>query len=295
MARIDMRYLRQTLALRHATMVEDGRELARLVKTEGAAGPPVYGCISRRGRVVGYHLPTGESVLREDEIEVHVDARGGIDWEPAGDPRVYRVDADDEGVVADGRRLFLAQSLRLGAVDRLAGWRGRVVALVPEEVGPKESNVIRTLADGRIEVRHTYHSFDASAQYAEWVHSLAMEFSGTDEAIGARPEPSAFEALGVSRIVQAWLVREANEAEREHARFQLEVHLGAHAMMAQTVSQCPMTVAELARSLYTDRPNLTRLAKAGKDKIVLMEKELQDQEARSSGSSGSSVGNRVGL
>jgi hypothetical protein len=66
----------------------------------------------------------------------------------------------------------------------------------------------------------------------------------------------------VSNIVQAWLLREAAEAQLEQARYSLKLALGAQARVQHIGGSVqPMAMAELARSLYTDRANLTRVAK----------------------------------
>jgi hypothetical protein len=63
------------------------------------------------------------------------------------------------------------------------------VALIPEEVGAKESKIIRTTANGGIQATHTYNVLDAYGTYAGRVHELAMEFGSTDEALAKAPGP----------------------------------------------------------------------------------------------------------
>jgi hypothetical protein len=180
-----------------------------------------------------------------------------------GQPRIYRVASDDNAeVAADARRLFLAHSLRTGAVSRFAGWRERLVALIPEEVGPKESKIMRTTRDGEIEATHTYTVLDAYGTYAGWVHDLAMEFGSTDEALENRRHPSDRTESEVTHIVQAWLMREAADAELVQARGSLKLGLGAHAHILKHSDEPHISIAELARSLYTDRPNLSKVVKA---------------------------------
>src|SRR6185503_3222755 len=96
------------------------------------------------------------------------------------------------------------------AASQFCGWRDRVVAIVPEEVGPKESKIIRTLAGGGIEVVHTYNVLDAYGTYARWVTDLALEYGSGDDAIASdTPQPP-----GMARpVVSAWLMREAGEAQ----------------------------------------------------------------------------------
>lgn len=180
-----------------------------------------------------------------------------------GQPRIYRVSSDDDAEVgADARRLFLAHSLRTGAVSRFAGWRERFVALIPEEVGPKEAKIMRTTCDGDIEATHTYTVLDAYGTYAGWVHDLAMEFGSTDEALMKRRRPFDRAESEVAHIVQAWLMREAADAELTQARGSLKLSLSAHARRLKQFDDPGISIAELSRSLYTDRPNLSRVIKS---------------------------------
>jgi hypothetical protein len=177
--------------------------------------------LSRAGRVLAWRLATGERVIYEGEIQVDHDGALVRGWKPVGEPRTYLVRSKDEAeIFHDVCRLFLSHSLRTGAASRFAGWRARVVALIPEEVGAKESKIIRTTADGGIQATHTYNVLDAYGTYAGWVHELAMEFGGIDEALAkAVPwTPGNADEGQVSHIVQAWLMREAADAELAQAR-----------------------------------------------------------------------------
>jgi hypothetical protein len=163
----------------------------------------------------------------------------------------------------DAARLFLAHSLRTGAASQFCGWRDRVVAIVPEEVGPKESKIIRTLADGGVETTHTYTVLDAYGTYARWVTDLALEYGSGDEAIVSNsPRPP-----GLARTVAAaWLMRAAGEAQFNQARGSLKFGLAGYAQVVERGPSQVLPIAELSRSLYTDRANLTRVIKAaGKD------------------------------
>lgn len=221
--------------------------------------------ISREGRVVAWRLTTGERVIYEGEIQVDYDGALVNGWTPVGEPRAYLVRSNAQAeIFHDVCRLFLAHSLRTGATSRFAGWRARVVALIPEEVGAKESKIIRTTADGEIEATHTYNVLDAYGTYAGWVHELAMEFGSTDEALAkAGPwTPDNADEGPVRTIVQVWLMREAAEAELAQARTTLNLSLGAHARRLNHSGWPGLNIAELARSLYTDRPNLSKVIKA---------------------------------
>ncbi|SED63944.1 hypothetical protein [Ruania alba] len=253
------------LALRHAVEVEEPAEVIALARTESDTGTKVTtGFISRQGRVLAWKTSTGEHVLYGGAIRVADD----YGWESAGTPRVYLFDTNDEDATADDAvRLFLSQSLTNGGAERFAGWRERIVALIPEEVGAKESKIIRTLADGTLERTHTYNVLDAYSTYARWVNQLANEFGSTDENLAAGisiPDTAPLEPL-TPNIVQAWLMREAAQAQLDQARASLKFGLAAQARMHEHTSpdtDADVSIAELARSLHTDRPNLTRAIKA---------------------------------
>lgn len=256
-------FLDVSLALRHAVEVEGSDEVRALAAGEAAEGTEhLMRLISERGRVLAWKSPAGEYLLYDGVIQMSDD----YEWAPTGTPRVYRFDTIDTAAIrADALRLFLSQSLRNGGVRRSAGWRDRIVALIPEEVGPKESKIIRTLPDGGIEAAHTYTVLDAYAKYAEWVNALADEFGETDEKLEAcieAPNLTPFPPIAAS-IAQAWLMREAAEAALEQARASLKFSLAGFARVLKLTETEPgVSVAELARSLQTDRPNLARTIKA---------------------------------
>ncbi|WP_432984137.1 hypothetical protein [Dactylosporangium sp. CA-233914] len=254
MTQIDFRYLTNLLTPRHAATVDDPAErnrLAGMVDTE--TSEYIAGFISQAGRVLGEAMESGETVLYESDITVDADG----DWEPGAPSRMWMVTAGTQrkDVFDDAARLFLAHCLRTGAASQFCGWRDRVVAIVPEEVGPKESKIIRTLADGGIEVVHTYTVLDAYGTYARWVTDLALEYGSGDEAIASdTPRPP-----GMARsVVSAWLMREAGEAQLQQARGSLKFGLAGYARVPSE----ELPIAELARSLYTDRANLTKVIKA---------------------------------
>lgn len=254
--------LEAMLALRHATEVTDPKTVTELAATEDDdTSDFIAGYISEQGRVVAWKTSEGDRVLREEAIRVDDDYH----WEPAGTPRVFRFDTHDEAEIRDDAcRLFLSQSLSNGAARMSAGWRGRVVALVPEEVGAKESKIIRTLPNGGIESTHTYNVLDAYAKYSEWVNALASEFGSTDEKLEAgirTPDTTPF-GPPVDSIVQSWLMREAADAALQQARHSLKFGLAAFSRLASTGTESGGSVAELARSLHTDRPNLARAIKS---------------------------------
>jgi hypothetical protein len=251
------------LSLRHAVQVGDVDEAAALAAEADADDTDhLHGYISERGRVLTWKSAGGRYLLYEGAIQT----RDHDEWAPIGVPRIYRFDTTTKAEMhADALRLFLSQSLRNGGARRSTGWRDRIVALVPEEVGPKESKIIRTLASGGIEATHTYNVLDAYAKYAEWVNELADEFGGTDAKLEARietPDFAPFPAIAPT-IIQAWLMREASEAALDQARASLKFGLAGLTRLQQLSNGVSgASVAELARSLHTDRPNLTRAIKA---------------------------------
>lgn len=254
--------LEAALSLRHTTEVADPTTVTELAATaDDDTSDPIAGYISEQGRVIAWRTPAGDHVLREEAIKVDDD----YDWEPIGTPRIFRFDTDDEAVIRDdARRLFLSQSLSNGAARMSAGWRGRVVALVPEEVGAKESKIFRTLPDGGIECTHTYNVLDAYAKYSEWVNALASEFGTSDEKLEAgirTPDTTPF-GFPVDSIIQSWLMREAADAALQQARHSLKFGLAAFSRLPSTGTESGGSVAELARSLHTDRPNLARAIKS---------------------------------
>jgi len=269
MLQIDSRCLDPILALKHASLVDDPNERVRLLaainEDDEASAEALAGMISEQGRVLAWRLPTGERVIYEGEIQVDYDGAFVTGWQPVGEPRIYVVRTDDRAEIADDVcRLFLAHSLRAHAYRRFAGWRARIVALIPEEVGAKESKIIRTTADGRLDWTHTYNVLDAYGTYAGWVLELAMEFGSTDEALAkAGPWTTGnADERQVDAIVQAWLLREAADAALTQARTTLNLSLGGHARRLRRVGEPGLSIAEMARSLHTDRPNLSKIIKA---------------------------------
>ncbi len=254
--------LEAALALRHARELENLHEISALATAADVEDTDhLYGYISERGRVLAWKSSTGEHLLYEGAIQM----ADNYEWTPIGTPRIYRFDTTERAEIhADTLRLFLSQSLGNGGARRSSGWRDRIVALVPEEVGLKESKIIRTLADGGIEATHTYTVLDAFTKYAEWVNALAAEFGSTDEKLEAHvetPDLTPFPPVAAS-IAQAWLLREAAEATLEQARASLKFSLaGFNRLLELAETDSRASVAELARSLQTDRPNLTRMIK----------------------------------
>jgi hypothetical protein len=270
------------LSLRHAREVTKSAEVSAFAATEDEETTDVIaGYISEKGRVLAWQTATGERVLYEASISVGDD----LDWVQTGTPRIYRLETDDpKAIAADAGRLFLSQSLSNGAARSVAGWRDRVVALIPEEVGAKESKIMRTLPGGAIDVTHTYNVLDAYSKYSKWVRELAAEFGGTDEKLAAgikTPDVAPFPHVAAG-IAQAWLLREAADAELQQARHSLKVGLAAFSRFGSMPDADPgASLAELARSLHTDRPNLTRAIKAAEgDRTVQEAMERIDRLSR---------------
>jgi hypothetical protein len=250
----DLKYLAAVLTPRHAATVDDPAVRERLAGLVDAdTSEHVAGFISQTGRVLADAVESGETVLYETAITVDADG----DWEPGPPSRIWLVASGSrrKDVFDDTARLFLAQSLRTGAASQFCGWRDRVVAIVPEEVGPKESKIIRTLDDGGIEITHTYNVLDAYGTYSRWVTDLALEYGSGDDALASEtPQPPAI----ARSVVSAWLMREAGEAQLQQARYSLKFGLAGYARVPSN----ELPIAELARSLYTDRANLTKVIKA---------------------------------
>jgi hypothetical protein len=255
--------LDSSLTLRHAIEVTDSADVSALAATEDDdASDVLAGYISEKGRVLAWQTADGRRVLYEGAISVGDD----FEWAPTGSPRIYRFETDDSSeITADTRRLFLTQSLSSGGARAVAGWRDRVVALIPEEGGAKEAKIMRTLPGGEIDATHTYNVLDAYSKYAEWVHELAAEFGGTDEKLAAgikTPDIAPLPAIA-AHIAQAWLLREAADAELQQARHSLKFGLAGFSRLGSLPdADRGASIAELARSLHTDRPNLTRAIKA---------------------------------
>lgn len=255
--------LEATLALRYAIEVKHSDESSDLaMDADFNEGDYLCGFISERGQVFARKSSNGEYFLYESAIQ----ATNDYEWIPSGSPRIYRFDTVDEAEIqADARRLFVSQSLCNGGARRSTGWRDRIVVLIPEPAGAKESKIIRTLADGGIEETHTYSVLDAYTKYAEWVNALAAEFGGADEKLLANIETPDIEPFSpiVANIAQAWLLREAAESTLEQTRASLKFSLaGFTRLLALSETDSRASVSELGLSLQTDRPNLTRLIKA---------------------------------
>lgn len=271
MTHLDSRYIDPILTPNHADLIDDDAEYARLIGevNQEDEPEPITGLISQTGRVLAWKLPSGERVIYEGEIKIHHDGRLVEGWEPTGTPRIYRATTDDHNAIADDvGRLFLAHSLRTGAASWFAGWRERVVAMIPEEVGAKESKILRTTVSGGIDWTHTYNVLDAYATYARWVNELAIEFGSSDELLAMKEhrETAPDEGGLIRNIVQAWLLREAADVQLEQARHSLKFGLAGHARMLKEHDDHPaMSIAELARSLYTDRPNLSKVIRAAQN------------------------------
>lgn len=96
------------------------------------------------------------------------------------------------------------------------------------------------------------------------MNALAAEFGGTEEKLEAHvetPDIAPFSPI-VAGIAQAWLLRETADATLEQTRVSLKFSLaGFTRLLELSGTDSRASVAELARSLQTDRPNLTRMIK----------------------------------
>lgn len=254
MTQIDTRYLDPVLTPQHADLIDNPKERTRLldqieINESGAIGDSL---MSRTGRVLGRQLATGQRLIYESDIETDFDARLKMAWHSVGEPTIYQVTTDDDEELADDiRRLFLSHSLRTGGATLFAGWRQTVVALVPDE-GASEWKIFRSHPIDTIPIHWTraVTVLDAYGTYAQWVNDLAMSagYSHGDTRLGI--------------IIQAWLLREAADAQLEQARHALKLGLARHARRLKKKDPSTLSIAELARSLYTDRANLSRVIRA---------------------------------
>jgi hypothetical protein len=276
MTQIDLDQLEPVLALRTATLIEDAGErldlLARIQEVDDR-GPKVVtvgntttvsdpdelinGYLSRTGRVRLYAWADGTRVLYEGEIELEFEGEWTepSGWHPVGEPRLYRSTAsDDVEQCDDGLRLFLRHSFTTGAEELFAGWKDRFVAIIPEEVGMKETKVFRSTPDGRIEAEHRYAAPDALMLYSRWVMALADEFSDSDMA-GHINDAGMY-----GSTAQQWLAREGANAQLSGTRQWLKMNLATLGLHARASGE-DFNLSELARWLHTDRANLAKMSK----------------------------------
>ena len=219
--------------------------------------PSFGGFISKVGRV--YAVRDGDQFLvRAEPITltrtptVYGD---DITWEPRPAEARAFIGTDADATRQDLARLFITQTIDLGADIRLfAGWRHRFVVTITEEVGPKESKTFRSDHEGNLDWEHTYNASTAVGLFSTWASELAMEFGDYDHV--RRQDPDGENA----NVIRAFIMREAAEAALAQARFDLNA---AMVMQSMRLGHGDKTVStsQLARSLHTDRANLTRHAK----------------------------------
>jgi hypothetical protein len=252
MTRTQGQYLDELLSPR-GTLVQDDAERQRLaegVVTEDSVAEPLRNYVTGHVRVAAARLTTGETVVRVDDVDdAGFEDDEGVEFV---NRHVYLCHGSDEQAVDEARRLLLAETLDTQAMRRFAGWRDRVVALIRDLWG--EYKIVRTLADGAIEMDHGYSVLDGVTIYANWVRELAQELR--DVRVG---DPADFAIFNL--VVHPWLVKEAAEAELEQARFSLRYGIGGITRSGRigTSADGAITISELARGLYTDRANLSRL------------------------------------
>jgi hypothetical protein len=275
MTQLDMRYLEDVVRLRN-TVPADETDAADILAQFAAADAAVdvtdddtprpeiiTARITQRSQFVGARLPDGRLVVWVRDI-VPVDTPEST-FE-SDDPGIaYVCDGDEDALLEDINRIWLRRSLADGAYRHFAGWRHLIVALIPEEVGAKESKVARTNLDGEIEITHTYNVLDAYGTYAAWLTELALGFGSGDDAIGFDRDLGLD---GMTRsVVSAWLHREAATVQAAQARHSLQFTLAGleliHRRGGEGAASMP-SIAELARSFYTDRGNLSKVIAASK-------------------------------
>ncbi|MEV6648939.1 hypothetical protein [Amycolatopsis sp. NPDC051371] len=178
-------------------------------------------------------LPLANIVGPGEDVET-VSVYGGYNTEAAA--------------VQDARRILLGSVIDRDVFSQAAGWDTEVVVLAR---GVDAFTIFRTHADDRVEMTVVEDVLWAYAQYAEAVDALATDLASHDRMREVPPM--------TPKIIDAWLRRESAQALAGQARVSLE---GALRIFSRQPS---MSVAELARSLHTDRGNLSRMiSKAAK-------------------------------
>jgi len=168
--------------------------------------------------------------------------------------RVYDGYADDEDAVQDACRALLYRVVEDRSFSRASGWRDDVVLLISSA---NYFLVCRTHTDGRIDIEPEEHVLDAYACYASELDELAQELTSIDRYEQDQPLPP-----GTDNLVSAWLRKEGADALLNQSRYNLTA-----AMRIFRLNES-ISTADLARSLHTDRGNLSKqLAKAATGKL----------------------------
>ncbi|MFI0805558.1 hypothetical protein SAMN04489729_6989 [Amycolatopsis lurida] len=178
-------------------------------------------------------MPLANIVGQGDDAET-VAVYGGYDTE--------------DSAVQDARRILLESVIDRDVFSQAAGWNTEVVVLAR---GVDAFTIFRTHVDERVDVTMVENVLWAYAQYAEAVDALATDLTSHKRIRDFPPM--------TPKIIDAWLRRESAQALAGQARVSLDGALRAFSY------QPSMSVADLARSLHTDRGNLSRLiSKAAK-------------------------------
>lgn len=170
---------------------------------------------------------------------------------------IWTYSSEDEAR-ADTRRLALTWATEAGNnLFAYAGWGADAVLFVRADV---DWYVIRTFGDGTIKILGHEDSLQGSAQYGEQVGKLADEIDNDPRKFGIHEMGNPM----VGRIVEAWLRREAAEVMLDVARQALRHRMEGLDRITELAQQhgeeqYALNFSELARKLYTDRPNLYRL------------------------------------
>ncbi len=161
---------------------------------------------------------------------------------------VYSGYDTEDSAVQDARRILLRAVIGRDVFSQAAGWNTEVVVLAH---GADAFTIFRTHPDGKVDATQVENVLWAYAQYAEAVDALATDLT-------SHKRIREFPAM-TPKIIDAWLRRESAQALAGQARVSLDGALRAFGY------QPSMSVADLARSLHTDRGNLSRLiSKAAK-------------------------------
>lgn len=174
---------------------------------------------------------------------------------------LYRDYPAEEAAVQDARRLLLRSVLVSNAQRQATGWRTNIVVLAR---GFEYYNIFRTHADGTIDIEYAENPLNAYAYYQSAVEKLVNDL------VNMKWEDSP---LQQTDLVTAWLRREAADALLAQARSTLSGRLFLFGLQDESVS-----ISELARSLHTDRANLSRMITKAKREHADELKAIHDSE-----------------
>ncbi len=187
-------------------------------------------------------------------------ADNGLDVEELNDEefdedlRITRVlgpYASGEESAADAQRALLGFAIA-GEVRWMTGWKLDVVMLLRGH----DWYIVRTRQNGAVEVEACEDVLPAHGYYVEACNKLARELEYGSSVI--RDSTDSW----TRKIATAFVQREAGRALAAQARHSLKVTFEGIARIKKLRPGSPhsqVNISELARNLYTDRPNLSKL------------------------------------